>query len=171
MARKKKNTKLPTAVKAEYVAKVEEAILAGFPRSAIQQLAANEKWAHPDTPETPLHPRAIDRYIREAKDNLAASYEKRREVHMGIADRRLEFLYTRAVRSNDYRTALAVEKQRQRIHEIGTTIKHEHGGDPEGTPIQHAISDAKASLEERLTQIAARRHEVEEIQAGETATE
>ena len=93
-------------------------------------------------PENPwiISKRQIDKYMRKATDRITESSQIDLEREIGLAIRRLENLYKRTLNTQDFKTALAVQKERHELLglknnklDVNLTgeVKHEHGITPE----------------------------------------
>lgn len=101
--RAKKYERANGLVKSERVDQIAALLVVGTPRRDILEWARKETDWH-------AHERTIDRYIRHAFAALAALAAPRRAEMLGRAIARREALFLRCMKVQDYKTALAVDK-------------------------------------------------------------
>lgn len=95
----------------------------------------------------------VNWYVSKANARFKELSKANSERELGRQLARLEDLYSRVFRIQDYRTALAVAKERNELLGLypAKTEKHEHSG-PGGGPIQieRVLSDDELALRLRL---------------------
>ena len=93
--------------------------------------------------------RTADWYIGKATDRFKAASKVNLEKERGRQLARLEDLYNRLFRIQDYRTALAVAKERSELAGIypEKVVKNEHSG-PNGSPLQLLVGRLDPDPEE-----------------------
>lgn len=82
-----------------------------------------------------LTERSIDRYIAEATKMIQASAAFSRDLELGKAIARINDLYSRAHRVQDYKTCLAVQRELSELLGLYAPKRMEHTG-PDGSPQQ-----------------------------------
>ena len=97
---------LPVTEKERRIAEVASWICDGMTRDEIRA------YVESDECDWEITGRAIDHYVAEAEELLGREADTDRHVQLGTAIRRLNDLYARALRIQDYKTCLAVEKAR-----------------------------------------------------------
>ena len=135
----------PDALVEKRVADVFKLLLRGASREdVLRHLAENDVQAE----------RTADFYISKANAKFKALSRTNSERELGRQLSRLEDLYQRVFRIQDYRTALAVTKERSELLGLypDSKVKHEHSG-PGGGPIQLQRVLPDGELEARLRAI------------------
>ena len=82
---------------------VYDLLVLGTSRAQIIQYAANKEWN--------VSSRQIDNYIKQANDHFTTEAQSHREAELGKARRRLEDLYQKTMKVQDYQRALAVQRE------------------------------------------------------------
>ena len=72
-------------------------------REIFQYIAEKTEWG--------VTERTIDNYIAKARDEIAEITENERECAYGMARKRLDDLYFKSMKINDYKTCLAIQKE------------------------------------------------------------
>lgn len=121
--------KVTVAERDRRVTEVFTMILRGASRDDILRHASSEGWDVCD--------RAVDAYVRRARDRFAAMAQTTRDEELAQARARLDDLYQRAFRTQDYKLAASVQADRQKLLGLyaPVTQKTEHSG-PGGGPVQ-----------------------------------
>ena len=102
------------------VATVYRLLLSGMRRrEIIQYVDKKTDWG--------VTPRAVDNYIKRATAEIADVTESEKEAALGMAYKRLDTLYYKSLLINDYKTALAVQKEISDLNGLHT-IQHEISG-------------------------------------------
>lgn len=130
----------PSALVEKRVGEVYLLLLRGASRAdVLRHLAENDV-----EPE-----RTADWYISRATDRFKAASKVNLEKERGRQLARLEDLYNRLFRIQDYRTALAVAKERSELAGIypEKVVKNEHSG-PNGSPLQLLVGRLDPDPEE-----------------------
>ena len=84
------------------IAEIATMLINGSCRGDIVQFIA-EKWS--------VGERMSDNYIKKAKEEITLSVKKDIQYDYAKAIRRYEFLYQKVIEKNDYKTALAINKE------------------------------------------------------------
>jgi len=87
--------------------------------------------------------RTFDRYLSKANASIEASAEKDADRQLSRTRLRLTDLYKKAINIQDYKTALAILRESNKLYGLYPPEKHEHTG-ADGGPIEYA--DAKERL-------------------------
>jgi hypothetical protein len=69
----------------------------------------------------------VDKYLREATDEIKQVTDEEMETARGMAYKRLDTLYYKSLLINDFKTALAVQKEMNELFGLKIT-KVEHSG-------------------------------------------
>lgn len=85
------------------VTTIYDLLVLGTSRAQIIQYAANKEWD--------VSSRQIDNYIKQANDCFTQEAQAHREIELGKARRRLEDLYLKTMKLQDYQRALAVQRE------------------------------------------------------------
>ena len=102
------------------VATVYRLLLSGMRRrEIIQYVREKTDWGVTD--------RAVDNYIKHATAEIAEVTEEEKKTALGMAYKRLDTLYYKSLLVNDYKTALAVQKEISDLNGLHT-IQHEISG-------------------------------------------
>jgi len=112
----KKSTDIEIRLRVE---EVYTLLLGGARRKEILQYAA--KWE--------LSDRQVDYYISEAQDLIQAQVDKRTDYEFAKAIIRLEGIYTKTLKVQDYKTALAAVKELQTLFGLYPASKVENSGE------------------------------------------
>ncbi|MDD3095407.1 MAG: hypothetical protein PHD63_04110 [Candidatus Marinimicrobia bacterium] len=103
------------------VATVYRLLLSGMRRrEIIQYVAEKTDWG--------VSTRTIENYIHKATAEIKEVTDEEIEAARGMAYKRLDTLYYKSLLINDYKTALAVQKEMNDLFGLKTT-KIEHSGD------------------------------------------
>jgi hypothetical protein len=146
------------------VLEVFKLLLRGASRAEIWQHLA-ENGAEPE--------RTVDRYIGKATQRFKALAKVDAEKERGRQLARLEDLYSRLFRIQDYRTALAVLKERNELAGIypEKVVKNEHSG-PNGAPLSLLVGRLEPDPEELRRRLLAEAEATEDRgDAGPAPTE
>ena len=121
MKRERKYTpKCTSAEKAARIATIYRLLLSGMRRREILQYVAEKTdWG--------LETSAIDKYMREATQEIKEVTAEEIETARGMAYKRLDTLYYKSLLINDYKTALAVQKEMNELFGL-KVIKQEITG-------------------------------------------
>lgn len=121
MKREQKYTpKCTSAEKAARIATIYRLLLSGMRRREILQYVAEKTdWG--------LETSSIDKYIREATQEIKEVTAEEIETARGMAYKRLDTLYYKSLLINDYKTALAVQKEMNELFGL-KVIKQEISG-------------------------------------------
>jgi len=111
----------------------------GLTRKEICQYASEKA-----DPPWGVSDRQVDRYIAEAKESIKKASAIKAEHELGIAILRLEDLYKRSIAIQDYKAALAVQKER---HEL-LSLKKGNAPDRDTGNIDELIAALRGSREE-----------------------
>lgn len=87
----------------ERVSRVYELLISGAKRADILQYATKKAWGVED--------RQVDNYIARAKEEITRLARIDRDYALGAARARLNLLFYRALNIQDFKTALAVQKE------------------------------------------------------------
>jgi len=107
-------TKSTKHVKDARVHEVLELMLKGAPRREICRYVAEKT-------EWNVSTRQIERYMKEARALIAETAERSRDVHYGLAQERLAMLLARTMNIQDFRTALGVLREMNRLEGLTNT--------------------------------------------------
>ncbi|MDD3538489.1 MAG: hypothetical protein PHH65_09645 [Eubacteriales bacterium] len=119
--KKKKAPKSNSVEMRARVATVYRLLLSGLRRREVIQYAREKtEWNVSD--------RTIDNYIRKASAEIKEVTDEELEAARGMAHKRLDTLYYKSLLINDYKTALAVQKEINELFGL-KTAKIEHSGD------------------------------------------
>jgi len=103
------------------VATVYRLLLSGLRRrEIIQYVDEKTDWG--------VQPRTVDNYIRKATAEIKEVTDEELKTARGMAHKRLDTLYYKSLLINDYKTALAVQKEINELFGL-KTAKIEHSGD------------------------------------------
>lgn len=103
------------------VATVYRLLLSGLRRGEIiRYVAEKTDWGVSD--------RTIEKYIQRATAQIAEVTKEEMDAARGMAYKRLDTLYYKSLLINDYKTALAVQKEMNDLFGL-KTVKVEHSGD------------------------------------------
>lgn len=116
--------KVTNAESAERVTKVFELLVLGLSRQEIMQYCS--AWE--------ITTRQIDVYIQKATERLKAHADYQREEQLGVAINRLNKLYRDNLKVQDYKGALAVQKELNLLLGLHAPSRHEVTG-KDGEPI------------------------------------
>jgi len=107
---------------------VYELLIGGASKGNIVRHAA-EKWA--------VSERQTETYIKRANEHLAEAAAIRRDTELGKALARLNKLYMQALRVQDYRIALSVQKELNNLLALHAPSQQHvvHSGLENGTPV------------------------------------
>lgn len=121
MKRERKYTpKCTSAEKAARIATIYRLLLSGMRRREILQYVTEKTdWG--------LETSAIDKYIREATQEIKEVTAEEIDTARGMAYKRLDTLYYKSLLINDYKTALAVQKEMNELFGL-KVIKQEISG-------------------------------------------
>lgn len=121
MTRKQKYTpKCTSAEKAVRIATIYRLLLSGMRRrEVLQYVTEKTDWG--------LGTSAIDKYIAEATKEIKEVTAEEIETARGMAYKRLDMLYFKSLLINDYKTALAVQKEMNELFGL-KIIKQEISG-------------------------------------------
>lgn len=121
MTRKQKYTpKCTSAEKAVRIATIYRLLLSGMRRrEVLQYVTEKTDWG--------LETSAIDKYIAEATREIKEVTAEEIETARGMAYKRLDTLYYKSLLINDYKTALAVQKEMNELFGL-KIIKQEISG-------------------------------------------
>ena len=121
MTRKQKYTpKCTSAEKAVRIATIYRLLLSGMRRrEVLQYVTEKTDWG--------LETSAIDKYIAEATKEIKEVTAEEIETARGMAYKRLDTLYYKSLLINDYKTALAVQKEMNELFGL-KVIKQEISG-------------------------------------------
>ena len=124
MTRKQKYTpKCTSAEKAVRIATIYRLLLSGMRRrEVLQYVTEKTDWG--------LQTSAIDKYIAEATKEIKEVTAEEIETARGMAYKRLDMLYFKSLLINDYKTALAVQKEMNELFGL-KIIKQEISGNME----------------------------------------
>jgi hypothetical protein len=124
MTRKQKYTpKCTSAEKAVRIATIYRLLLSGMRRrEVLQYVTEKTNWG--------LETSAIDKYIAEATREIKEVTAEEIETARGMAYKRLDMLYFKSLLINDYKTALAVQKEMNELFGL-KIIKQEISGNME----------------------------------------
>lgn len=118
---KKTRPKCTKAEKAARVALIYRLLISGMRRrEVLQYVRTKTDWEVGD--------RSIDKYIHDATEEIKEVTTEEIEAARGMAYKRLDTLYYKSLLINDYKTALAVQKEMNDLFGLKTT-KIEHSGD------------------------------------------
>lgn len=110
--------KVTNAESAERVTKVFELLVLGLSRQEIMQYCS--AWE--------ITTRQIDVYIQKATERLKAHADYQREEQLGVAINRLNKLYRDNLKVQDYKGALAVQKELNTLLGLHAPSRHEVTG-------------------------------------------
>lgn len=96
---------------------VYDLLVLGTSRAQILQYATNKEWN--------VRTRQIDNYIKQANDHFVKESQSHREAELGKARRRLEDLYQKTMKVQDYQRALAVQREINALFGLYAPEKHE----------------------------------------------
>lgn len=121
MTRKQKYTpKCTSAEKAVRIATIYRLLLSGMRRrEVLQYVTEKTDWG--------IETSAIDKYIAEATKEIKEVTAEEIETARGMAYKRLDTLYYKSLLINDYKTALAVQKEMNELFGL-KIIKQEISG-------------------------------------------
>jgi hypothetical protein len=121
MTRKQKYTpKCTSAEKAVRIATIYRLLLSGMRRrEVLQYVREKTDWG--------IETSAIDKYIAEATKEIKEVTAEEIETARGMAYKRLDMLYFKSLLINDYKTALAVQKEMNELFGL-KIIKQEISG-------------------------------------------
>ena len=121
MKREQKYTpKCTSAEKSVRIATIYRLLLSGMRRREILQYVAEKTdWG--------LETSAIDKYMREATQEIKEVTAEEIETARGMAYKRLDTLYYKSLLINDFKTALAVQKEMNELFGL-KVIKQEISG-------------------------------------------
>ncbi len=107
-------------------------ILSGANRGDIIQFATDKEWGVTD--------RAVDLYIQRAREEMAAHAKDYREANQlhDIAINRLNSLYAKSLKIQDYKTALAVQKEMHALFGLYPPTRQEITG-ANGKPLEQRL--------------------------------
>ena len=105
--------------KAERCLEVYKLLLKGVSRPEVVQFCA-EKWGVTD--------RTADNYIALAKTDIYERIERDFDRSFALMHHRLEDLYKRSMKLQDYKTALAILKEHGALHNLYPAKRHELAG-------------------------------------------
>lgn len=128
--------------KAERIKRVDavfDLLIAGARRRDIIEYAQKNNWG--------VVPATIDTYIRSANDKLIQESQANREQELGRAINRLHNLYARASRVNDFRTALAAQRELSLLLGLHAPTRQVLTG-PDNTPISIVFSKVSQPTDE-----------------------
>lgn len=120
----------PSSVEMESrVSTIYRLLLSGMRRQEIIQYVANKTdWNVCD--------RTLDSYIEKARVEIADVTDEERKTALGMAYKRLDMLYFKSLLINDYKTALAIQKEINDLSGLKIIRKEiEHSGEVEQTVI------------------------------------
>lgn len=110
--------KVTNAESAERTTKVFELLILGLSRQEIMQYCSAWK----------ITTRQIDVYIKKATERLKAHADYQREEQLGIAINRLNKLYQSNLKVQDYKGALAVQRELNTLLGLHAPARHELTG-------------------------------------------
>lgn len=111
-------------------------------RDIIDYLRTKTKWD--------VGASTVDKYIKEATAEIKEINALERDMAFGMATKRLDDLYKRALEDSDNKTALAVQKEINNLHGLSITRTEISGKD--GGPIR--IAKAEDLTDDELADIA-----------------
>lgn len=114
------------------ISKVYEMLISGAKRAEILQYATKKEWGVDD--------RQVDNYIARAKHAISQQSEVKRNYILGTARARLNLLFYRALNIQDYKTALAVQKEINALEGLNAPQKIEISWQDQ------AVADIRAGL-------------------------
>jgi len=126
------------------VAKVYDMLIEGTPRPKILQFGSTT-WGVSD--------RTTDEYIKRAKTFLVEQNEKDRDLNRALAIQRLNNIYFRCMKVQDFQRAIAAQKELNQLQDLYAPTRMEHSG-VNGEPIQFEGQVAH-TIPERMAEIAA----------------
>lgn len=104
------------AEKIEMLDIILELVITGMkPRHIVQYLAEKKNIV--------MNPRTLSNYIAEVTDIIRKESNTDREKEVGLAKRRYDNLYFKCISIQDYKTALAIQKERAILLGINQPIK------------------------------------------------
>lgn len=112
----KRATKAKVKQRTNQVAKM---LMSGVNRADIVQFVSKE-WG--------LDERTGDDYISRAKEAILESLDDKRDLHLAMALRRLSDLYTKTLRVDDYKGALSVQKEINKLIGLYAPERREYTG-------------------------------------------
>jgi len=120
----------PSSVEMESrVSTIYRLLLSGMRRQEIIQYVANKT-------DWNVCNRTLDSYMEKARIEIAEITADERETALGMAYKRLDHLYFKSLLINDYKTALAVQKEINDINGIKIIRQEiEHSGEIDQTVI------------------------------------
>lgn len=128
--------KVTNAESAERVTKIFELLLLGLSRQEIMQYCS--AWN--------ITTRQIDVYIQKATARLKAHADYKREEQLGVAIHRLNNLYRSSLKIQDYKGALAVQKELNLLLGLHAPSRHEITG-KDGAPVKFELKFSHDSSE------------------------
>ena len=90
-------------------------------REIIQYITEKTEWN--------IKERQIDHYIAKARNEIAEINEAEREGAYGMARKRLDDLYFKSMKINDYKTCLAIQKEISELEGLKTNKTEISGKD------------------------------------------
>jgi len=99
-------------------------------REIIQYASEKTDWNVSD--------RSIDEYIRRAREEIAEMNEEERKGAYGMARKRLDDLYFKSMKINDYKTCLSVQKEINLLEGLAAAAKVEVTG-KDGGPVESVV--------------------------------
>ncbi len=118
--KRKPRPKCTKAEKAARVALVYRLLLSGMRRREVLQYVT-------DKTDWNISEPMVDKYLREATDEIKQVTDEEMETARGMAYKRLDTLYYKSLLINDFKTALAVQKEMNELFGLKIT-KVEHSG-------------------------------------------
>jgi len=106
------------------VSAIYRLLLSGMRRQEIIQYVA-------DKTDWGVSERTIDTYMEHARKEIAEVTSEERQASLGMAYKRLDMLYFKSLLINDYKTALAVQKEINDINGIKVLRQEITGKDGE----------------------------------------
>lgn len=133
---------MPRVTKAEKKRRVNDVykmLLVGCSRAEILQLATNQGWGVSD--------RQVDTYIKDARKKFTDVLDEDVTQYRAEALTRLHYLLQKAFQIQDYKTALAVQKEINSVLGLEAAKKLDHSGD---VTITHNVPELPASILDRI---------------------